>query len=127
MQFEEVGLDSSGYFSFEGSGTECESTVTLDAMIGNFVDMENLIKKNFMMKSEKLSKFSDSNPIQLTLREDIECMNQDLTELNGKYKDLVEKFYSQNKDNDSKNQLDQQEKISDLEKQISFRDIDLQE
>jgi len=75
VQFEEVGLDSSGYFSFEGSGTECESTVTLDAMIGNFVDMENLIKKNFMMKSEKLSKFSDSNPIQLTLREEIECMN----------------------------------------------------
>ena len=80
-----------------------------------------------MMKSDKLSKFSDSNPIQLTLREEIECMNQDLNELNGKYKDLVEKFYSQNKDNDSKNQLDQQEKIIDLEKQISFRDIDLQE
>ena len=65
--------------------------------------MENLIKKNFMMKSDKLSKFSDSNPIQLTLREDVETINQELNELNGKYKDLVEKFYSQNKDNDSKN------------------------
>jgi len=65
--------------------------------------MENLIKKNFMMKSDKLSKFSDSNPIQLTLREDVEVINQELSELNHKYKELVEKFYSQNKDNDSKN------------------------
>jgi len=72
-------------------------------MISNFVDMENLIKKNFMMKSDKLSKFSDSNPIQLTLREDVEVINQELSELNHKYKELVEKFYSQNKDNDSKN------------------------
>ena len=55
LLFEEVGLDTKGYFSFDGAGTECESTVTLDAMINNQVDMENLIKKNFMMKSEKLS------------------------------------------------------------------------
>ena len=76
-------------------------------MIGNFVDMENLIKKNFMMKSDKISSFSDSNPIQLTLREEVELINQELTDINTKYKELVERFYSQNKDNDSKNQLDQ--------------------
>ena len=35
LLFEEVGLDTSGYFSFEGAGAECESTVTLDAMIQN--------------------------------------------------------------------------------------------
>jgi hypothetical protein len=36
--------------------------------------MENLIKKNFKLSSEKLLKFTDSNPVQLTLREELEIV-----------------------------------------------------
>ena len=54
-----MSLDSPGYFSFsESGGANCESTETLDAMIQSFVEMENLIKKNFMMQSEKLNTFA---------------------------------------------------------------------
>jgi hypothetical protein len=49
LQFNEINLEIPGYFTFDNTNTECESTVTLDAMIANFVEMENLIKKNFMM------------------------------------------------------------------------------
>jgi hypothetical protein len=44
-------------------------------MIANNVEMENLIKKNFMMASDKLNTFSESNPIQMTLREEVEVIN----------------------------------------------------
>ena len=47
LGFEEVYLDMAAYFSFNESS--CESTDTMDASILAFVDMENLIKKNFMM------------------------------------------------------------------------------
>jgi len=44
-----------GYFSFsDQGGANCESTDTLDATISNMIEMENLIKKNFMMHSDKL-------------------------------------------------------------------------
>lgn len=65
--------------------------------------MENLIKKNFMMKSEKLSQFQESNPIQMTLREEVELVNQELKDTSEKLKALNFKWFSQNKDNDSKN------------------------
>ena len=69
-----------------------------------------------MMNSEKLSQFQESNPIQMTLREEVEFINQELKETSEKLKALNFKFYSQNKDNDSKNQVDQQETINKLEK-----------
>ena len=39
----------------------------------------------------------------MTLREEVEYLNQDLRETSEKLKALNFKFYSQNKDNDSKN------------------------
>ena len=44
-------------------------------MIANFCEMESLIKKNFMVSSDKLNNFSDSNPVQMTLREEVEWVN----------------------------------------------------
>lgn len=107
LQFEEVALDLPGYFSFSESGAaNCESTDTLDAMIQSFVEMENLIKKNFLMQSEKLHAFAETNTVQMTLREEVERINQELAELTATHKKKMETFYSANKDHDSKNQQD---------------------
>lgn len=72
LEFEELTLDVPGYFSFSEhscSGTMAESTDTLDATIASFNEMENLIKKNFMMQPEKLEEFANNNPTQRTLRD----------------------------------------------------------
>ena len=37
--------------------------------------MENLIKNKFMISSEKLVQFAENNPIQLSLREEVEGLN----------------------------------------------------
>ena len=42
-----------------------------------------------MMSSEKLNNFSESNPVQMTLREEIELINQDLTDYKRKYKETL--------------------------------------
>jgi hypothetical protein len=39
----------------------------------------------------------------MTLREEVENINQELTETSAKLKELNFRFYNQNKDNDSKN------------------------
>ena len=65
LEFEEIFLDTPGFFSFadQGSGTISDSTDTLDATIEGFNAMENLIKKNFMMPPEKLEDFANNNPV----------------------------------------------------------------
>lgn len=63
LEFREVTLESPGYFSFGDTMDSCESTVVMEAMIQNFSDMENLIKKNFMIQKDKLSQFAEENPV----------------------------------------------------------------
>jgi len=70
LEFEDVDLEKPGYFSFDQSvGASADSTDTLDATIQSFIEMENLIKKNFMMAPEKLLTFANNNPTQITLRD----------------------------------------------------------
>ena len=49
-----------------------DSVPSMEALCEAFIEMENLIKKNFKLSSEKLLKFTDSNPVQITLREELE-------------------------------------------------------
>jgi len=52
MEFEEISLDTPGYFSYsdqQSGNTGADSTDTLDATIFMFIEMENIIKKNYMM------------------------------------------------------------------------------
>jgi hypothetical protein len=62
-------LETPGYYSFsEIANQTAESTDALDATISSFIDTENLIKKNFLMKPEKREDFANSNPEQQNLR-----------------------------------------------------------
>lgn len=84
LQFREISLETPGYFSYDnGSGT-CESTETMDAMIENILDMEELIKKNFLMtieSPEKVKEFYDNNPVQATVREELQGARIEIDDL----------------------------------------------
>lgn len=63
LEFKEIDLECVGNFTFSDmSNATAESTDTLDATMESFNDMESLIKKNFMMKAEKLEDFANHNP-----------------------------------------------------------------
>lgn len=49
MQFDKISLEEQGYFSPEIDGNRCNSTDTFEIVIKSFIDMEDLIKKNFLM------------------------------------------------------------------------------
>lgn len=74
------------------------------------MDMEELIKKNFLLVQkapEKINEFIVNNPVQKTLREEVEIMNQEISELRDENNRLIQNFYSQNnKNNDQNNQVD---------------------
>lgn len=89
LQFQEVSLDSPGYYMFSDSQGESECTTSLDAMILNTIDMESLIKKNFMIQSEKLRHFAESNPVQMSLREEVEELNKELEMVKQKNKEQM--------------------------------------
>jgi hypothetical protein len=67
--------------------------------------MENLIKKNFKLSSEKLMKFSDNNPIQLTLREELEIVYKERNLMADENQNLKLSLIA-NRENDSKNLLE---------------------
>ena len=73
--FSEVDLNTPGIYSItnEQQNNQMQDSVpSMEALCEAFIEMENLIKKNFKLSSEKLLKFTDSNPVQITLREELE-------------------------------------------------------
>ena len=125
LAFEEVNLDTPGYFNFnESAEVQSDSTDTLDALVASLIEMENLIKKNFMMAPEKLEQFARTNPTQVTLRDQVEELNKDLAELKNKHKKMLEQFYSKNKDDS--NQIDQKDQIEKLKTELKVRDAQVE-
>ena len=60
--FSEVDLETPGLYSINNDRMS-DSVSNLEALSEAFVEMENLIKKNLKLSSEKLLKFTDNNPV----------------------------------------------------------------
>lgn len=50
--------------------------------------MEHIIKKNFKLSSEKKSKFTEGNPVQITLREQLEEVYKEKNQLEDRIQGL---------------------------------------
>lgn len=75
--------------------------------------MENLIKKNFKLSAEKLMAFTESNPVQITLREELEIVYKEKNQLEEENKNLKLSLIS-NRENDSKNLLELHNQLEKL-------------
>lgn len=64
--------------------------------------MENLIKKNFKLSQEKLVAFIDQNPVQITLREELEAVYKAKNQLEEENNNFKMSMMS-NRDGDSNN------------------------
>ena len=49
---------------------------------------------------------AENNPVQKTLREELEITHRELVDFKKKYKDLVTSTFSRDKDSESNNQFD---------------------
>jgi len=72
----------------------------LEAVVDAATEMEGLIKKNFKLSEEKLYKFISNNPIQMTLREELEVVSKEKAQLEEENASL--KMSMINRENDSK-------------------------
>lgn len=102
--YQEVGLESQGSYSINNDSSS-DSIQNFEAVCEAFVEMESLIKKNFKLSSEKLLKFTDSNPVQLTLREELELVYKQKNMLEEDNQNLKLSLIA-NRENDSKNLLE---------------------
>ena len=59
--------------------------------------MENLIKDKFLFSKEKIQGFLDSNIIQVTLREKVEELSEQIIDLERKSRDFQERLNDQEK------------------------------
>ena len=68
-------MDTVGYYTF---GSDLPDSISnLEVLCDSFIEMENLIKKNFKLAEEKLIKFTENNPIMITMREELELVNKE--------------------------------------------------
>lgn len=103
--YQEVDLESIGQYSFLSEGKLSDSVSTLEAVVDCIMDMENLIKKNLKLSAEKLVKFTDNNPVQITLREELEIIYKQRDQLYEENQNLKLSMIT-NRENDSKNLLE---------------------
>ena len=61
-----------GFFMSPGSTDQSEASNALDMMVSDVVEMEELIKNNFLQSEVKKKEFFDNNPEQKTLRKQIQ-------------------------------------------------------
>ena len=97
-----------------GGGTNgSEAVQNLEALTEGFVEMENLIKKNFKLSAEKLLAFTESNPVQITLREELEYVYKEKNQMEEENTNLKLSLIS-NRENDNKNLLDLHNQLEKL-------------
>lgn len=86
--------------------------------------MENLIKKNFKLSQEKLMAFTESNPVQITLREELELIYREKTVIEEENKNLKMSLIS-NRENDSKNLLELHTTLEKLKMENQVLSLDV--
>ncbi len=106
---------------YEGSVDAIQS---LEATAEAFTEMESLLKKNFKLSHEKLMKFTDNNPIQITLREELEIVSKE--------RDLLEKTNQEyklqlmnNRENDNKSMLEMHSQMEKMKQEMQMKQLDL--
>ena len=82
--------ESELYEETEPQGTDF--TKLLETVIDCNTDMENLIKDKFLFSKEKIQGFLDSNIIQVTLREKVEFLSEQIADLERKSRDYQERL-----------------------------------
>ena len=119
----------------EVEGQEPQSTdftELLEAVIESNIDMETLIKDKFLFSKEKIQGFLDTNPVQGTLREQVEELNLKIQELEAQNRDALDRLNENEKgQSDQQNvqiRLDRaQEEIANLNITLSDRERRLKE
>lgn len=82
MQYEKVVKETDGYFSIDNIQDKAKSTEILSAMVKHYLDMEQLIHKNFLTLSEdKVDGFMDQNNTIKTLRGQFEELKIDFVKV----------------------------------------------
>ena len=119
--YSEVDLNSQGIYSLNNEQAT-DSVPNLEALCNSFVEMENLIKKNFKLSSEKLLKFSDSNPVQLTLREELEQVYKQKNLLEDENQNLKLSLIT-NRENDSKNLMELHQTVEKLRNDLQIQQL----
>lgn len=73
LTYDPITDSSPGVYTSDG---ELDTALSLQAMILNIVEMEHLIKKSFLFSEEKRMQFFQNNPVQQTLRLEVEELNK---------------------------------------------------
>lgn len=97
--------------------------------MGAIVDMENIIKKNFIIvnKDSAQSDIVSNNPVQATLREEFEIMNQEMQDIKKKHKALLlNQSQGRDKESQQNNQYDMATQLENSKKELQMKDIQLE-
>lgn len=124
--FAEVDLETPGPYTLSTDPNNSETIKDLEALCEGFFEMENLIKKNFKLSTEKLTAFTESNPVQITLREELEAVFKSKSQLEEENQTLKLALMN-NRENDSKNLVELHSQLERLKHENQVLSIDLEE
>jgi nitrogen regulatory protein PII-like uncharacterized protein len=79
--YREPKKGTTGFFTEKDKGDQPEGSKALEAMINDVNEMEDLIKNNFLQSEVRKQEFFKNNPVQNTLREQVQKLQKEVNEL----------------------------------------------
>ena len=76
--YREPKKSMSGYFTEIDKGDQPEGSKVLEMMIQDVNEMEDLIKNNFLQSEVRKQEFFKNNPVQNTLREEVQKLTNEV-------------------------------------------------
>lgn len=128
MEYKPVQFEGSGSFDYSSGSqvNEAESSTILSNTVKHFLDMDQLIQKNFLMMKnnpDKINEFLANNPVHQTLRQQVQDTRIELAECQKKLKEQLQKNFTSEADNSS--QMDLQAQHDKLQQQLTKANYDL--
>ncbi|MFO0118320.1 MAG: hypothetical protein ACK521_12165 [bacterium] len=77
--YREPKKGTSGYFTEIDKGDQPDGSKALEMMISDVNEMEDLIKNNFLQSEVRKQEFFKNNPVQNTLREQVQKLTNEVT------------------------------------------------
>ena len=65
-----------GIYTALGNDVKPETAITMQDMIGSVLEMEQLFQKQLLFTVEKKRQFYENNPVQQTLRQEVQDLNE---------------------------------------------------
>jgi hypothetical protein len=123
--YEPVVTSKPGIYTALGNDAKPETAITMQDMIGSVLEMEQLFQKQLLFTVEKKRQFYENNPVQQTLRQEVQDLHEKIAKMKEEYRQI--KIRLDKSDNSNRELDDQTAQLNKKDLQIQALKLEVDE